>query len=256
MGEYNRGASGYLALIYEAKKATSIPIIASLNGYYSGGWVQYARLLAAAGADALELNIYHLATKPHINGQEVEQMYLSLVRNVRASVGLPITVKISPYFSALSHMAVSLEMAGASGLVLFNRFYQPDFDVEERLVVPSLSLSHPSELRLRLRWTAILSGYLQADLAVTGGVHTAVDVLKSIMAGAKVTMMTSILMRKGIEHLETIHQELNTWLDDHQIASINEMQGVMSQQHVADPAALERANYMHVLKEHGGIKLD
>ena len=248
MNEYNRGANGYLAHIYQAKKAVSIPVIASLNGYFSGGWVQYARLIEAAGADALELNIYYLATRANISGQEVEEMYLHLVRDVKDSVKIPVAVKLSPYFSAFSHMATQLDKAGADGLVLFNRFYQPDFDLETRQVVPSLDLSTGPELRLRLRWTAILSAMLKADLAVTGGVEQGTDIVKCMLAGAKVTAVTSVLLKNGIEHIKQILVELNQWLDENEVESVSKIQGTMSQEQVSDPAAFARANYMTVLK--------
>ena len=248
MKGYNRGANGYLAHIYQAKKAVSIPVIASLNGYYSGGWVQYARLIEAAGADALELNIYYLATKPNVSGQEIEEMYLHLVQDVKAAVRIPVAVKLSPYFSALAHMASQLDKMKANGLVLFNRFYQPDIDLETRQVLPSLDLSTQAELRLRLRWTAILSSLVKADLAVTGGVEYGTDIVKSMMAGAKVTAVASILLKNGIEHIKQLLAELEQWLDENEEESITAIQGIMSQQHVSDPAAFERANYMNVLK--------
>lgn len=248
MKGYNRGANGYLAHIYQAKKAVSIPVIASLNGYYSGGWVQYARLIEAAGADALELNIYYLATKPNISGQEIEEMYLHLVRDVKAAVKIPVAVKLSPYFSAFAHMANSLDKMGADGLVLFNRFYQPDIDLETRQVVSSLDLSTPMELRLRLRWTAILSSIVKADLLVTGGVERGTDIVKSMMAGAKATAVASVLLKNGIEYIKTILAELEQWLEENNEESIAALQGVLSQQKVTDPAAFERANYMNVLK--------
>lgn len=248
MKEYNRGASGYLSHIYQAKKAVSIPIIASLNGYYSGGWVQYARLIEAAGADALELNIYHLATKPHITGQEVEQMYLNLVRNVKTSINIPVAVKISPFFSALSNFSQALENAGVDGLVLFNRFYQPDFNLTAEEVVPSLDLSSQVELRLRLRWVAILRQYLQADIAVTGGIHSGEGILKAIAAGANVAMVASTLIKKGIPYIETLLTETESWLDEQGFEAIQPLYGRMSQANVSDPAAFERANYMDVLK--------
>ncbi len=251
MKGYNRGANGYLAHIYQAKKAITIPVIASLNGYYSGGWVQYARLIEASGADALELNIYYLATRPNISGQEVEDMYLHLVRDVKAAVKIPVAVKLSPYFSAFAHVASRLDQAGADGLVLFNRFYQPDFDLETREVVSSLDLSHRSELRLRLRWTAILSSLIKADLAVTGGVELGTDVVKCLMAGAKVTAAASVLIKNGIEHISQILAELEQWLVQNKEESVAAIQGVMSQTHVSDPAAFERANYMNVLKSLG-----
>ncbi|MCA9945828.1 MAG: dihydroorotate dehydrogenase-like protein [Ardenticatenaceae bacterium] len=248
MKGYNRGANGYLAHIYQAKKAVSIPVIASLNGYYSGGWVQYARLIEAAGADAMELNIYYLATKPNISGQEIEEMYLHLVRDVKTAVKIPVAVKLSPYFSAFSHMANQLVEMGADGLVLFNRFYQPDFDLETRQVISSLDLSTRSELRLRLRWAAILSSLVKADLAITGGVERGEDIVKCMMAGAKVTAVASVLLKNGIEYIKEILAGLEQWLEQNEEDSIVGIQGVMSQKHVSDPAAFERANYMNVLK--------
>ncbi|MAU01106.1 MAG: dihydroorotate dehydrogenase [Anaerolineaceae bacterium] len=248
MKGYNRGANGYLAHIYQAKKAISIPVIASLNGYYSGGWVQYARLIEAAGADALELNIYYLATKPNVSGQEIEEMYLHLVRDVKSAVRIPVAVKLSPYFSAFAHMASQLDKLGADGLVLFNRFYQPDIDLETREVVSSLDLSSQSELRLRLRWAAILSSHVKADLALTGGVENGTDIVKGMMAGAKVTAVASVLLKHGIEHIKQILAELEQWLGENEEESIAGIQGIMSQQRVSDPAAFERANYMNVLK--------
>lgn len=248
MKGYNRGANGYLAHIYQAKKAVTIPVIASLNGYYSGGWVQYARLIEAAGADALELNIYYLATRPNISSQEVEEMYLHLIRDVKTAVKIPVAVKLSPYFSAFANMATRLDAMGADGLVLFNRFYQPDIDLETREVVSSLDLSTNTELRLRLRWTAILSSLVKADLAVTGGIEKGTDVVKCLMAGAKATAVASILLKHGIEHIKHILADLTQWLEEHGEVSVSAIQGTMNQQRVADPAAFERANYMNVLK--------
>jgi dihydroorotate dehydrogenase (fumarate) len=247
MQGYNRGVNGYLAHLYQAKRAVNIPIIASLNGYYGSGWVRYARLIEAAGADALELNVYYLPTRPHVTGTEVEEMYLGLVRQVKASVTIPVAVKISPYFSAMANMAVRLDEEGADGLVLFNRFYQPDFDLESGLVTPSLDLSQSTELRLRLRWLAILHPHLKGDLAVTGGVHTAEDVLKGIMAGARVAMMTSALLANGLEHLEQVLAGVRSWLEAHEYNSLQAIYGRMSQQAAVDPSAFERANYMRVL---------
>lgn len=249
MKEYNQGASGYLAHLYRAKKAVSIPIIASLNGYYSGGWVKYARLLEAAGADCLELNIYHMATKPHISSQEVEEMYLNLVRKVKSQIKIPVGVKISPFFSSMTSMAAKLDEAGADGLVLFNRFYQPDIDLEQELVVPSLDLSNKTELRLRLRWVAILTQYLKADLAVTGGVKSGTDILKCIYAGATVAMVASVLLANGIDHIQNMITEMGNWLDNRGHDALRPLQGRMSQGNVPDPAAFERANYMNVLNK-------
>lgn len=246
---YNQGLNGYIAHLYAVKKSVSIPVIASINAYEGGDWVQYARILESAGADALELNIYYLPVRPQFSGVQVEQIYLDLVRDIRASLKqIPVAVKLSPYFSAMAHMAQQITAVGASGLVLFNRFYQPDFDIETKQVEPSLELSSSAELRLRLRWTAVLSPIIEADIAVTGGVHTTADVVKGLMAGATVTMMTSALYKNGIGHLTTLQDGLNAWLDDHGYASVAALRGVMNQKYVADPAALARANYMQVLR--------
>lgn len=250
MSYYNLGPDGYLEHIRQCKQAVGIPIIASLNGYSSGGWIKYARLMEEAGADGLELNIYYIATDPYLTGEEVEKMYVNLVQNVSISVNLPVAVKLSPYFSATANMAQRLSLAGAQGLVLFNRFYQPDFDLDELEVTPNLVLSTPDELRLRLRWVAILHGQVRADLAISGGVHTAADVIKSMMAGANVAMMTSALLRRGIGYVSTLHTELLTWLEEHEYESIYQMQGSMSQKSVIDPTAFERANYMRVLRSY------
>lgn len=248
MKEYNQGAGGYLAYLYQAKQAVSIPVIGSLNGYYSSGWTRYARLIEAAGADALELNIYYLPVKPHITGSEVEQMYIDLVRDVTQSVHIPVAVKLSPYFSAMANISRRLVGAGARGLVLFNRFYQPDFDVANRAIVPTLDLSQSSELRLRLRWVALLAGQLDADFGITGGVHTAEDVIKSLMAGANVAMMASALIQNGIDHLTTVKHELNEWLDRFAYESVKDIRGLLSHAQIGDSAALERANYLNVLR--------
>jgi len=248
MPEYNQGAGGYLAHIYQAKRTVNMPVIASLNGYYSSGWTRYARLIEAAGADALELNIYYLATKPQTTGAEVEQMYVDLVRDVRQSVHIPVAVKLNPYFSAITNVSRRLVGAGANALVLFNRFYQPDFDIENRAIEPSLDLSTSSELRLRLRWVALLAGQVKADLAITGGVHTAVDAIKSLMAGANVAMMASALIIHGIDHLATVSGDLQQWLDGHAYASVKDIHGCLSHVQIGDSAALERANYLNVLR--------
>jgi len=250
MTDYNLGPEGYLAHLERAKAAVDVPVIASLNGVSAGGWVEYARRMEAAGADALELNVYHLATDPFVSSAAVERAYLDLVRDVTREVGIPVAVKIGPYFSALAHFARELDEAGADGLVLFNRFYQPDIDVEALDVVPNLTLSTPSELRLRLRWVAILHGHVRADLGVTGGVHGAVDVLKAMMAGASVAMMTSALLQHGVDHVARVRADLEHWMTEHEYASIDEMRGSMSHRHVADPAAFERANYLKVLRSY------
>jgi dihydroorotate dehydrogenase (fumarate) len=248
MEGYNQGVDGYLSLVYRATRALDIPVIASLNGYYGGGWVQQARLLEAAGATGLELNIYYLATRPDVTGDEVERMYLDVVQDVKSNLRIPLAVKLSPYFSALAHMAQQLDKTDIDALVLFNRFYQPDIDVKTQTIVPSLEYSDSAELRLRLRWVAILCNQIQADLAITGGVHTAEDVLKSLLAGAKVAMMTSALMQSGIRHLATVLKGVGEWMEEQGYQSLDAIIGSMSQEKVADPAAFERANYMNVLK--------
>ena len=250
MGQFKLGPEAYLEHIQKAKKAVKIPIIGSLNGVSTGGWVSYAKKIEQAGADALELNVYYIATDPDMSGPQVEQMYADLVRDVRGSLKIPIAVKLGPYFSSMASVARRLEQAGANGLVLFNRFYQPDFDLEKLEVTPNLNLSRSEELRLRLCWVAILSGRIKADMAITGGVHTAEDVIKSMMAGAKVAMMTSALLKNGIEHLKTVREGVEAWMEKHEYASIRQMQGSMSQKSVAEPAAFVRANYMKVLRSY------
>ncbi len=248
MKEYNQGAGSYLAHIYQAKHALSIPVIGSLNGYYSSGWTRYARLIEAAGADAIELNIYYMPTKSHVTGNEVEQMYIDLVRDVTSSVHIPVAVKLSPYFSAMANVARRLVGAGANGLVLFNRFYQPDFDIVNRAVIPSLDLSTSSELRLRLRWIALLARQTEADLAITGGVHTVEDAIKGLMAGADVVMLASALIQNGIDYLATLTNDLSAWMESYAYSSVNDIRGVLSYAQIGDSAALERANYLNVLR--------
>jgi len=250
MTTYNLGPEGYLEHLRKAKAAVSIPIIGSLNGVSTGGWIEYAKKIEEAGADALELNIFHIPTDPEMNGEQVERMYLELAANVKASVRIPLAVKLSLYFSSMVNMARRLDQVGVNGLVLFNRFYQPDFDLEKLEVVPNLILSTSYEFLLRLHWVAILYGHVRADLAVTGGVHTALDVLKAMMAGARVTMMTSALLKHGIEHLAKVRSDLVAWMEEHEYESVRQMQGSMSQQSVADPAAFVRANYVRVLSSY------
>jgi dihydroorotate dehydrogenase (fumarate) len=248
MQEYNQGASGYLAHIYQVKRAVQIPVIASLNGYYSGGWVQYAKLIEAAGANALELNIYYMATRQGINSQEIEEMYLQLVEDVSSSIKIPVAVKLSPYFTALANVAEELAQKGAAGLVLFNRFYQPDIDLATQTVLNSLDLSQPTELRLRLRWTAVLANRIKSDIAITGGVHTGADIFKSLLVGARAVEAASVLIKKGPAQIAVILDELQELLDAADVAAIADIRGNLSQEKVADPAAFERANYMEVLK--------
>ncbi|HEV2423216.1 MAG TPA: dihydroorotate dehydrogenase-like protein [Terriglobia bacterium] len=247
---YNRGPDGYLEHLYRVKRTVQIPIIASLNGASAGGWTKYARKMEQAGADALELNIYFVAANPDMTSIEVERTYCELVREVSSSVKIPVAVKLSPFFTAMANMAGRLEHAGAKALVLFNRFYQPDFDLDKLEVVPRLTLSSSYELLLRLHWTAILYDNVDSDLAITGGVHNAEDVLKSMMAGARVAMMTSALLSKGIEHIERVLADVTRWMEEHEYESIRQMQGSMSMSSVANPSAFERANYMRVLSDY------
>lgn len=250
MWAYNQGPAGYLTRLEEAKKALEIPVIASLNGVSSGGWTTYAKRMEEAGADALELNVYYVPTDPTMSGSEVEAMYLDLVSDVVGGVKIPVAVKLTPFLSAPAYVARQLGEAGARGLVLFNRFYQPDIDLDKLEVVPALNLSGPVTLRLRLRWAAILHGHTTADIAITGGVHSAQDVLKCMMTGAKVAMMASAVLRHGPEHVQTVLRELKAWMELHEYESIQLMQGSMSQRTCADPAAFERANYMKVLRSY------
>ena len=247
MEHYNIGPERYLEHLHRLKQTLDIPVIGSLNGISAGGWLEYAHRIEQAGADALELNIYYLPTDPHVSGAELEDTYVNLVRTVRAQIRIPIALKLSPFVTALPNLAQRFTAAGADGLVLFNRFYQPDFDLEALEVVPSLKLSSSDDLRLPLRWIAILYGRIAADLALTGGVHTAQDALKAMMAGAKVAMLASELIANGAERLSVILADMHAWMVEHEYESITQMQGSMSQQSVAEPAAFERANYMKAL---------
>lgn len=247
METYKVGPDDYLNRIRQAKEAVDIPIIGSLNGVSTGGWIDYARKIEEAGADALELNVYYLPTDLNMAGAVVEQMYLDVLRDVKKVVSIPIAMKLSPYFSATANMAYLLAEAGADALVLFNRFYQPDFDLENLEVVPRIVLSNPYELTLPLRWVAILYGRVPVDLAITSGVHTVQEVLKGLMAGARVTMMTSELLKNGIGRIGQILEGMVQWMEEYEYESVVQMQGSMSQRSVAEPAAFERANYMKML---------
>jgi dihydroorotate dehydrogenase (fumarate) len=250
MQTYNVGPDEYLSLIRRAKEAVDIPIIGSLNGASIGGWTDYATLIEDAGADALELNIYYVSTNPEISGLEVERIYLDVVAAVKSVVSIPLAVKLSPFFSSTANMASRLTERGANALVLFNRFYQPDFDLENMEVAPRLVLSNSNELRLPLRWVAILYGRVLADLAITSGIHTSQDVIKGLLAGAKVTMMASELLQGGIRRVSEVRNELLNWMVEHEYQSVAQMIGAMSQQHCAEPAAFERANYMKMLQSY------
>jgi dihydroorotate dehydrogenase (fumarate) len=249
MGTVNTPAA-YMKHIEACKRAVKIPIVASLNGTTKGAWLDYAKQMEQAGADALELNVYYMPVDPNIGGEQVEQRYVDLVQAIKGTVRLPVAVKLGPHFSSIVNMAKKLDAAGADALVLFNRFYQPDYDLESLEVVPNLILSNSHDLLLRLHWIAVLYGQVKADMALTGGVHSATDVVKSMMAGAKVAMMTSALLKRGIGYLDTLTTELLVWMGEHEYDSIKQMQGSMSRNAVPQPAAFERANYMKVLSSY------
>jgi dihydroorotate dehydrogenase (fumarate) len=247
MQNYRTGPDQYLKLIADAKTALSVPVIASLNGYTPGGWTSIARQIQDAGADAIELNVYFLAASVDDTSAEVEQRYVDLVQSVTRQVSLPVAVKVAPYFSAMANMAARLTKAGASGLVLFNRFLQPDIALEDLEVSPHLVLSTSDELRLALRWIAILRGRIKASLAATGGAHTAEDVLKLLLAGADCVMLASTLLRKGPTHVTTLVSSVEKWMTEREYVSVEQMKGSLSQQACPDPAAFERTNYMKAL---------
>ena len=245
--DHVKGPETYLEHLRRCKEAVRIPVIASLNGTTAGGWLKYAKQMEQGGADALELNIYYIPVSPDVTGEQVEQRYVELVQAVRNEVHIPVAVKLGPYFSSMANMARKLDAAGTSGLVLFNRFYQPDYNLETLDVTPNLTLSASHELLLRLHWIAILYGSVNADLALTGGVHSAIDVVKAMMAGARVAMMTSALLKRGISHLDTVTNELLIWMGEHEYDSIRQMQGSMSRNAAPQPEEFERVNYMKML---------
>jgi len=246
--EFHTGPEGYLNHIRKAKSSVRIPIIASLNGSTLGGWTKFAGEIQRAGADAIECNIYNIPTDANLSSANVEKNYLEIVRAVKNTVTIPVAVKVSPFFSNFANMAQRFDAAGADGLVLFNRFYQPDIDLEELEIRPNVLLSSQQALRLPLTWIGILYGKVRASLAGTSGVHTAEDVVKLLMVGANVTMLCSSLMRHGINHLRHVERELREWMEEHEYESVRQMQGSMSQQRCADPGAFERAQYMRAVK--------
>ena len=246
-GMYGVSPDKYLNQVVGLKKALNIPVIGSLNGVSKGGWTRYAKRIEEAGADALELNLYYLSTDPNLTAAELEDAQVELVAEVKSAIKIPLAVKLSPFVTSLPNFAKRIVDAGANGLVLFNRFYQPDFDLDELDIVHSLDLSTSADLRLPLRWISILYGKVNADYALTSGVHTAKDVLKAMMAGAKVAMMASNLLHNGETVIPTILEDLEGWMKEREYESIQQMQGSMSQQNVKEPAAFERANYMKVL---------
>ncbi len=244
---YHAGPEQYLKLIRKAKEAVQIPVIASLNGSSIGGWTTFARKMQDAGADALELNVYYIPTNMNLTGQQVEQTYIDILKAVKEAITIPVAIKLSPYFSNMANMAKRLDDAGANALVLFNRFYQPDIDLETLDVVPNVILSTPQAMRLPLTWVGILYKQIKADMAATSGIHSGEDAIKMLLAGATVTMMTSALLKNGIDHLRLVEQELREWMEKHEYESVSQMRGSVSQLHAADPAAFERVQYMRAL---------
>ena len=245
--EYKAGPDEYLELIRKAKEATDIPVIASLNGSTLGGWVKYAHNMEEAGADALELNIYKLATDFNTDGREIEQLYIDIVKEVKKNVKIPVAIKLSPFFSSTAWMADQLDKAGADGLVLFNRFYQPDIDLDNLEVVPNVLLSTPMAMRLPLRWIGILFGRLDCDLAATSGIYSEKDVIKMLMVGAKVTQMMSSILKFGPNHIADVISKMKFWMEANEYNSVDDMRGSMSYMNVGDPSQYERANYMKVI---------
>ena len=248
--DYNLGPEEYVELLHKAKTSLGIPVIGSLNGVSTGGWVKFAKKIEEAGADALELNVYYIPTDQKLTGADVEDRYLEILHAVKSTVKIPVAMKLSPFFSSMANMATRLDGAGADALVLFNRFYQPDINLETLEVTPNVNLSTSQSLRLPLRWIAILHGRVKASLAATGGIHTAEDVLKMLMAGANVTMMCSALLRHGPERIREVLTGLDQWMLEHEYVSVSQMRGSMSQKSIADPAAFERANYMKALNSY------
>ncbi len=248
--DYILGPDEYLDLVAKAKKAVDIPVIGSLNGYSTGGWVKYAKDIESAGADALELNVYFLPVNAVLTGSQIEDIYLSVFHLIRENVRIPVAVKLNPFFSCLPNLAQRLDELGANALVLFNRFYQPDINLEKLEIAPNLVLSSSHENRVALRWIAILYSHVKASLAATTGIHTATDVVKMLMAGADVTMMCSALLLNGIDHAKIVLSDLEQWMEKHDYASVEQLKGSLSQKSCANPEAFERANYMKVLQSY------
>lgn len=246
-GEFQYAPSRYLLNIAKAKQALGIPVIASLNGTTFGGWTSFARAIEKAGADALELNIYSIPTDREVTAEEIETGYLTIIASVKAQLKIPVAVKLSPFFTNLSHFVRRLDDQGVDGLVLFNRFYQPDIDLDAREVKPTINLSAPGEMRLPLRWIAMLHGRIRASLAATSGIHRGTDALKMLMAGADVTMLCSVLLRHGIGQIGVIEREMREWMEAHGCESVEHIKGSLSQKNCADPSAYERAQYMRAI---------
>lgn len=252
--EFKTGPEAYLDHVAEAKAAVRIPIIGSLNGTTFGGWMKYAREVEQAGADALELNIYNVPSDADRTADEIENEYLTIIASVRAQLTIPIAVKLSPYFTNFAHFARRVDDHGVNALVLFNRFYQPDIELETLEISPNILLSTPMAMRLPMRWIAMLFGRIGANLAATSGIHRATDALKMLMAGADVTMLCSILLRRGIEHIKVIEREMGEWMAEHDYESIEQLKGSMSQKNCPDPSAFERAQYMRALATYPTVR--
>lgn len=251
-GDYRLGPERYLKTLSALKQSLAIPVIASLNGVSEGGWTAYARHLEEAGADAIELNVYFIPTDPTLAGREVEQIYVDVLSRVKATVKIPVAIKLSPFFSNMAEMAARLDAAGADGLVLFNRFYQPDLDLDELVVRPNILLSTPQAMRLPLRWIAILHGRLRASLAASSGIHTSIDCLKMLMAGADAVMLASAVYSRGPEVFGELLAGMQTWMEEREYDSVSQLKGSMSQKSVAEPAAYERALYVQALQRFSG----
>jgi dihydroorotate dehydrogenase (fumarate) len=250
VAEYNLGPDEYLEHIRKAKESVNIPVIASLNGKTTGGWTRYAKLMEEAGADAIELNIYNIPTLTELKGEDLERNYIEIVKSVKDNVSIPVAVKLSPFFTNFANFAKKLDEIGTDALVLFNRFYQPDINLDELEVEPHIVLSNPTEMRLPMRWIAILKGRIFADLAATSGIHYGEDVIKMLLVGANVTMLCSSLLRYGVEHLKDIQEEMVEWLEEREYESVMQLQGSMSQLNVADPSSFERAQYMKAINNY------
>lgn len=245
--EYKVGPDGYLDLIRKAKESVNIPIIASLNGSTNGGWIDYAKKMQEAGADAIELNIYYIPTDMNLSSLDIENNYIEIIKHVKTAVSIPVAVKLSPFFTNMANIAKRIDDVGANALVLFNRFYQPDIDLDNLEVKPQIQLSHSSAARLPMRWIAILKGRIKADLAATSGIQSSDDVIKMLLSGANITMMCSALFKNGIYHISQVEKEIIEWMTEKEYESVQQIQGSMSQQNVADPSAFERAQYMKAL---------
>lgn len=248
--EFNLGPDQYLELIRSAKESVEIPVIASLNGKTTGGWTEYAKQMQQAGADGIELNIYNIPTDMELSSQALENQYIEILKAVKSSVSIPVALKVSPFFTNFAYMAKKFDEAGADALVLFNRFYQPDINLEELEVEPHIILSNPTDLRLPMRWIAILRGRIFSDLAATSGIHYGEDVIKMLLVGANVTMLCSTLLRYGVDYVKDIQDEVVEWMTNHEYESVMQLQGSMSQMNVADPSSFERAQYMKALNNY------